>query len=203
MTTRMMTTRMTKARNIPWLGLASFVVSVIGLAYTIKQDSRSTTQSSSGGKSGGESVDAGTPSGAPDYRARVVAIAKSQVGQPLRDEYLADAAPQFAGSHPSWCGIFALWTLHQAGLGVGVQWIVGKGFLFRLSQTADPQPGDLAYFDRAQHHAIVARVHDGQVELINGNGSGAVVSLSTAPRAKARAYYSIQKWINEARNAQA
>lgn len=129
-------------------------------------------------------------------RQRVVEIAKSQVGKPLLPEYLALAAPAFVGSNPEWCGIFALWVLKTAGLGAGVVWIVAKGFLFRLPRTTSPKPGDVAYYTKFQHQAVVAAVRGDEVDLINGNGQGGVVSVSTKRLDEAAAYYSIQPWVD-------
>lgn len=135
-----------------------------------------------------------------DVRSHVAAIAREQLGRAELDRYFADAAPAFVGSHAEWCGIFALWVLHQAGLGVGIQWRIGLGFLYRLPVTTDPKVGDIAYFTANQHHAIVVGVHADTVDVINGNGQGGVVSASSPLKSKAAAYYSIQPWI-DVRNA--
>lgn len=128
-------------------------------------------------------------------RARVVAVARSQVGKGLQDAYLADAAPDFVGERPEWCGIFALWCLHQAGLGRDVTWVVAKGFLFRLPRTSTPEPGDIAYYLKWQHQAVVLDVEGDSVSVANGNGTGGVVSLGTRPLADAEAYYSVRPWL--------
>lgn len=142
----------------------------------------------------------GAPSGCTEagFRQRVVDAAKSEVGQKNLNKYFADAAPQYVGQHPEWCGIFALWTLHQADLAKAVIWKTGIGFLRAKDITSDPKPGDIAYFEQYQHQAVVLAVHADTVELANGNGSGGVVSLSTTPRMKAKAYYSIAGYIAEA-----
>lgn len=137
-------------------------------------------------------------SGGGSSRERVVEIARSQLGKADLSRYFASVAPEYVGSRPEWCGIFALWVLHEAGLAAGVKWIVAKGFLFRLPQTTEPKPGDIAYFTSNQHQAVVAAVRPGEVDLINGNGSGGVVTESTAPIERAAAYYSIQPWIDAA-----
>ena len=134
-------------------------------------------------------------------RAKVIAAAKTQVGKADLPAYIADAAPQYAGEHPEWCGIFALWALHQAGLAKGVQWKTALGFVEpqRLAHTTSPKPGDVAYFAAPwQHHALVESVRSDEVDLINGNGAGGKVSLSTSPLSKATTYYSIQKFVDAA-----
>jgi len=129
-------------------------------------------------------------------RKRVIEIAREQVGKAELERYFAAVAPDFVGQKPEWCGIFALWVLHQAGLGAGVKWIVAKGFLFRLPRTSSPKPGDIAYYTKFNHQALVAAVRGGEVDLINGNGKGGVVSESTKRLEDAAGYYSIQPWID-------
>lgn len=126
-------------------------------------------------------------------RARVVRAAESQIGQTDASPYWADVLP---GTPPSgypkdWCGAFALWCLHQAGLAKDLDWIVGRGFLFNLPTTTSPQPGDIAYFDSNEHQAVVVGVSPAVVSLINGNGTAGAVSPSTADISHAAGYYSI------------
>ena len=136
------------------------------------------------------------------YRKKVVDAARSQVGKRDLDTYFADAAPQFVGQHPEWCGIFALWALHQAGLAKSKQWKTGLGFVEvppALPKTHDPKPGDIVYYIKYSHHAVVGAVNDdGTIEAINGNGQGGVVSLSRPKIADATSIYSIFKLIEEA-----
>jgi hypothetical protein len=134
----------------------------------------------------------------PDIRKRIVEIARSELGQKDVARYVATAAPAFAGQKPEWCGIFALWVLKQAGLATGITWIVAKGFLFRLPQTKVPKPGDIAYFEKYQHQAIIAEVRGDSLVLINGNGKGGVVTENVRPISDARAIYSIQPWVDAA-----
>lgn len=162
--------------------IAAFVAGVAALAFA-KRDSAS---------SSGCSVAA--------LRARVVDIAKGEAGLARLNVYFADAAPQFVNDHPNWCGIFALWCLRQVGL-TKKQWVTGKGFLLTapaMPQTNDPQPGDIAYYERYQHQAVVLSNNgDGTVTLANGNGTGGVVSIGTRPITDAAAYYSIRRMCDE------
>lgn len=130
-----------------------------------------------------------------DYRADVVRAALSQLGQSNLSLYFEGAAPQFLGSRPSWCGIFALWALREAGLTNWV-WETGRGFLYRLPRTSEPQAGDIAYYTTNQHQAVVLRNRGDTVDVINGNGLGGVVTLSSPAKSKAAAYYSIQPLID-------
>lgn len=132
---------------------------------------------------------------ATDYRAEVVRVALSQLGRSNLTLYFEHAAPQFLGSRPSWCGIFALWALREAGLTDWV-WETGRGFLYRLPRTTEPQPGDIAYYTANQHQAIVLRNRGDTIDVINGNGLGGVVTISSPAKSKAAAYYSIQPLID-------
>lgn len=136
------------------------------------------------------------------YRKRVADYARAQIGKRELNKYFADAAPQFVGQKPEWCGIFALHCLHQAGLARDKQWKTGLGFLLTkprpMPTTDNPQPGDIAYFENLQHQAVVLSVSGDTVELANGNGQGGVVALSHTPRSKPKAFYSIQPHIDDA-----
>lgn len=133
-------------------------------------------------------------------RVRVAQAAESQLG--LRDAtvYWADVLPGYpASSYPKdWCGAFALWALHQAGLAKNLIWVIGVGFLDgNLPTTTNPQIGDVAYFDTNEHHAVVVGVNQaaGTVDLINGNGTGGAVSASTTPISHVAGFYSIQNLL--------
>ena len=83
---------------------------------------------------------------------------------------------------PAWCGIFALWALHQAGASVGT-WHMGSGIasVSGLQPTRDPKPGDVGYVDQPyQHHFIVQSVEGDTVSSIDGNsgGNGSIQSES-------------------------
>lgn len=139
-------------------------------------------------------------------RARVVEAATDALGitdaRPFWRAVLPPGTPE--SQYPKdWCGAFALWCLHRAGLGLDLQWEFGPpnyGFLWRLPTTQDPLPGDIAYFDNNQHHALVTDIGliGDRVGLINGNGTGAAVTASSTERTHAAAYYSIQPLIDAA-----
>jgi hypothetical protein len=87
--------------------------------------------------------------------------------------------------------VFALWCLRQAGL-TDKTWVDGKGFAMGwLPVVQLPEPGDIAYFNRFQHYAIVERCENGRVWLINGNGAGGKVTASDRPISDAALYFSI------------
>lgn len=133
-------------------------------------------------------------------RQRIVEIAEGELGPQDPQKYWQAVIPGAEGQAFSgdWCGGFSLWVLHQAGLGVDVPWVIGKGYLFNLSTTSDPQPGDIAYMDQPyQHHAVVVDVSGGTATTVDGNQPGNTVKLKTRPVSAWTAFYSVQPWIDE------
>lgn len=128
-------------------------------------------------------------------RSKVTAAARSQLGSSDAAKFWADASPRVNMFGADWCGAFALWALHQAGLALDWEWEPSLGFLMtkkhQLPITKKPEPGDIAYFEHNQHHAVVAEVTDTDVTLINGNGAGGVVTEVTVPRMGVTAFFSI------------
>jgi peptidoglycan hydrolase-like protein with peptidoglycan-binding domain len=126
-------------------------------------------------------------------RERVVEIAAAEVGGSLPGKYWLDVLePSWRGPYPKhWCGAFALWCLQQAGL-IDWRWEVGKGFLWRLSRTTDPQPGDIGYLDQPfQHHYVVERADKHTLTSIDGNqGTPGVQRRNRAINGKS-AFFSI------------
>ena len=89
--------------------------------------------------------------------------------EPLKEKYWREVlGPDWRGPHPPhWCGAFALWCLRQARLCDWIWEVKGIngaehfGFLWQLELTPDPEPGDVAYYVKNQHHAIVEKVVPG------------------------------------------
>lgn len=130
-------------------------------------------------------------------RARVAAIARSQVGVTTGERYFAEVIPT-ADRTLEWCGIFALWVLHKAiPKSRSTPWIPGLGFLGRSFITQNPQVGDIAYFTKNQHQAIIVGVSPTHFQLVNGNGKGGAVTLTDTPRSSVTAVYSIKPWITQ------
>lgn len=131
-------------------------------------------------------------------RECVVSLAKAEIGKgesPLR---YFDGVAQRPSGRVAWCGIFALWVLHECGLASDMAWEYGRGFLFRLPVTATPQPGDIAYIDQPyQHHAIVVSVNGETVETVDGNQPGDTISLRSRLRRDFTAFYSIEPLIEQ------
>lgn len=131
---------------------------------------------------------------------------ENQAGIAERIEvYWADVLHQAptAQHPPEWCGAFALWCLHQAGLGLLLRWLFGPphfGFLWNLEATKSPKPGDIAYLDKPfQHHAIVVEVSGDTVHTIDGNqGPHAPIMTHEAPLSHWTAFFSIEALIAEA-----
>ncbi len=124
-------------------------------------------------------------------RKRVVSAAAGELGKGSAAPYWQDVLGSAIGAPPEWCGAFTLWALHRAGLAKDWKWEIGKGYLYRLPTTTNPEPGDVAYFDRFQHQAIVESVTPTDVVLLNGNGAGGKVTRTNVPRSNVRAFYSI------------
>lgn len=134
-------------------------------------------------------------------RNAVVDAAFKEVGNSSSTKYWKDVLPSTNQYPTSWCGAFALWALHQAGLAKSINWIIGIGFLYKLPQTKSPKVGDIAYFTVNQHQAIIASLNDDMVTLINGNGEAGKVSVSTIGKSRVTAFYSIQPLIDQVLNA--
>lgn len=123
-------------------------------------------------------------------RHAVVLVAKSQVGQSDAAKYWASVGqPSLLGQ--SWCGAFTLWCLHKVGIARNVMWQIGSGYLSHFPITNTPKIGDIAYFDKFQHEAIVSSVSPIAVGLINGNGTAGKVSISTVKPSSVRAFYNV------------
>jgi hypothetical protein len=136
-------------------------------------------------------------------RAKVIAAALAEPAEsPRVQAYWKDTLTphDFAGGAPkSWCGAFDLWALHQAGLALNVKWDIGLGFVHHLPMTRKPEPGDIAYFEHNQHHALVKSVNpNGTVSLINGNGTFGHITESSPSLESVTAFYSINPWILDA-----
>jgi hypothetical protein len=122
-------------------------------------------------------------------RKAVVLVAKSQVGKSDATKYWNGLLkPPYP---PSWCGAFTLWAFHKIGVAKNIGWQVGQGYLFHFPITTNPKPGDIAYFDKFQHEAIVSSVTNDKIGLINGNGTAGKVTLSTVPKSTVRAFYNV------------
>jgi hypothetical protein len=132
-------------------------------------------------------------------------IIKAALGEPFNaprvDTYWNDVLEDSSSKPANWCGAFVLWAMHQAGIARNVKWKVGVGFLSPegLHTTLKPQVGDVAYFNKNQHEAIVQEVHDdGTVTLINGNGTNGHITISTTKQSNVTAFYSIQPLVDKA-----
>jgi hypothetical protein len=123
-------------------------------------------------------------------------------------EYWADVLP--AGTplydYPKeWCGALCLFVLHRAELALDVFW--KGGFLARrcrlLHASETPQPGDMAFFERYQHHAIVEAVDAERrtFDSIDGNQAPGIVRRAARPFAAVKGFYSIDPLI-EAKEAE-
>jgi hypothetical protein len=101
----------------------------------------------------------------PDTHAKRLRYWESALGHETTYESIASLA---------WCGGFALYCLHQAGLAKDVVWHVGSGFLLQpphpLPRIKVPEPGDIGYQDKPfQHHFVVTEVDGALVHSVDGN----------------------------------
>lgn len=133
-------------------------------------------------------------------RERVIEIAQYEI-----DNHDGDPSKYWDGvgvprPYPRcWCGAFALWCLRQASL-TDWPWTVKLGFAYRLIRTKNPKPGDVAYFKRKQHHALVKTVDGPKLWTLDGNQDPDLFVNRMAVRERkvsdAAAYYSIQSLID-------
>lgn len=140
-------------------------------------------------------------------RKKVVDNAQSKMGVTDPEEFWADVLT--VPDRPrDWCAAFALWAMHKAGLVLDKKFKITLGFLltqpYVLPVTTTPEIGDVAYFNKNQHHAIVSKVYpDGSVDLINGNGKDPVTGQTgiVAPSHKKKGevdyFFSIKPYIDQ------
>lgn len=127
-------------------------------------------------------------------RANVVRIAERYLGS--GPACCRSAAPGYDLGKVSWCQIFWIHCLREAGL-TDIVWgdLVppkGKWVDGWMPRTDDPQPGDLAYINEPnQHGAIVERVDGDTVHTIDGNSLGRIVRRHSRDRDAFSAFYSI------------
>lgn len=102
-----------------------------------------------------------------------------------------------------WCGALCLFSIHRAELGLDVFW--KKGFAARVLRQRPigelPEPGDVAYFKRYQHHAIVEKVDPeaATFDSIDGNQSPGIQRRWGRKLSSAAAFYSLEPLLVQAR----
>lgn len=133
-------------------------------------------------------VPAPTSSAPQGTAARLVQVAKSQVGyiEGPKDNETKYGAFTKANFQP-WCGSFVMWCANEAGVKIPATVYTPAGAeAFKKAgawidgDLADPDPGDIAYFDfpadgvdRISHVGIVIEDNgDGTVWCIEGNTTG-------------------------------
>lgn len=104
-----------------------------------------------------------------------------------------------------WCGGFTLFCLHAAGLAAGVHWRDGLGYVEpqRLPRVTVPRPGDIAYYERNSHYALVERVRGNVFDSIDGNqgktlGEPSINCYTGRALIAPKFFYSIQPFIDQA-----
>jgi hypothetical protein len=132
----------------------------------------------------------------PPTRESVVAVARGQLGESDASVYWRDVLTSGPPFPPHWCGAFALWCLRQANL-TDWHWEIGKGFLWRLKRTYDPQIADIGYQDEPyQHHFVVTELGDITFTSVDGNqGHPGVQERHRNKDPHKYAFYSIEQLL--------
>lgn len=126
-------------------------------------------------------------------RSRVISIAAGRIGTPDASSFWSVCGHEPFDKRKAWCGIFALWCLTEAGL-AEFKWEFGKGFLYRMTRTEAPKPGDIGYIEHPyQHHLIVERIEGELVHSIDGNQPR--VARRVRLRKEITAFYAIEPLI--------
>jgi hypothetical protein len=136
-----------------------------------------------------------------DIRSRIVDAARAEIGLQDPSKYWSGVLSSGPPYPPHWCGGFALWALKQAGIAADVDWQIGKGFCYNLPIVKTPKPGDIAYFSKLQHHAIVESISPDGTTLVTIDGNqqpGESVAVRVRPVASVTAFYSIDPLISQA-----
>ncbi|HEX2882277.1 MAG TPA: peptidoglycan-binding protein [Polyangiaceae bacterium] len=138
-----------------------------------------------------------------EVRQLIVDIALGEIGHGRPAHYWADVlGPDWQGPYPKhWCGALALWCLRQALIALHILWQVGKGFCEQnnLSKTKKPKKGDVAYFTKLQHHALVVQLDGDHVVTVDGN-QGATMPVQQRRRHlnEVTCFYSIESLLAKA-----
>ncbi len=148
----------------------------------------------------------------PPTRETFCRIVTQEIGKPtqerLREYHSSALGRPWVGKFAEWCGLFALWGLHESGIALGVKWKLGGGFCEeqRLARVKLPEPGDIVYYDRPfQHHAVVVAVdtETGTFSSCDGNQAADSVTLRTKiPLSKPTCFYSISKLLESERDTE-
>lgn len=119
-------------------------------------------------------------------------VARSYLGR--GHDCCDEAAPGYDLDHKSWCQVFWLHCLREAGLTRRL-WPSGPAWPTAwLPTTNHPEPGDMGYIDQPyQHGCVIESVSDDGQEItsIDGNSVGRIVLRNVRPRSKFDAFYSI------------
>lgn len=133
-----------------------------------------------------------------DPRSAIVQIATRAIGR--GPDVCASAAPGYDLASVSWCQIFWLYCLREAGL-TDLLWadVKRKGWVDGwLPRTVAPLPGDLGYIaEPNQHGAIIAGPQNeaGRIPTVDGNSTGRVVARKARFRREYSCFYSIDPLI--------
>jgi hypothetical protein len=137
------------------------------------------------------------------YRNKIISIIEDERAKPDVAKYWRTILKNPNPPYPKhWCGALALFGIKKAGLAKDVNWEIGKGFLLpnklKRITAAELEVGDIAYFNKNQHHAVVKSVNDdGTITTLDGNDVGGSIGEHIRNPAKVTAFYSIDKFLEE------
>lgn len=141
-------------------------------------------------------------------RAELLSRFRQELGSGDPDKYWELVGPRFIGEH--WCGALCLYVLRASGLAPGVMWENDPsrghfGFCYRLRQISPnhAKAGDIAYFNKFQHHAMVVAIEPGAgvpmlVTLDGNQGSPNRVREQRRRLSTVAAVYSIEPLLRRA-----
>jgi hypothetical protein len=140
-----------------------------------------------------------------ELRARIVELAVAELKNDKPDDYWKDVSHSGRSLSRFWCQAFWLSMLRRAGVALDVHCETGKGAEhimrkagYKFPYVMRPMPGDLAFFGKLQHHALVERVDGNIATLINGNGEGGRVTRTTKLLGRVSLFYSIDDILERA-----
>lgn len=128
-----------------------------------------------------------TPAG---RRARFLRTLHAELGKSDGQKYWRDVLGKPRALPTDWCGAYILWALRRT-LGIEWMWENERGFLHHLPRTQNPVPGDIAYSNHLNHHAVVLETQPGWVKTIDGNSWMGQVRIRKRPSSYWHSYYSI------------
>jgi hypothetical protein len=128
--------------------------------------------------------------GVSDSRQRLLDAAAAEIGSKDWQRYAKEATLVPPSKRVSWCGIFAAWSMKQAGY--DINWQLGDGIRPPLATTSDPKPGDIIYLGGENHHyGIIERIEGDTLYTIDGNSIGGKVARNKRSKKDVRLFFDV------------